>query len=436
METETCYSGFVPLITNWGLSIETITIIILLLISAIISGTEVAYFSLSKVHIEKLKSTKSKTNNTITYLLKTPEKLLATILIINNIVNIGIIILSKYVSDAIITRTYSTMEPWQIFTIQICGITALLLLFGEILPKIFASYFPIKFSKFMAFPMLVLTKTFHIMSKPLVNSTSIFKKKFVRVRHNISIDELSDALSLTKPHLSNNKIMLEGIVKFGQIEASEIMKPRVDITAIDIKYNYTQLLSVIIETEYSRIPIYHKTLDNIKGILYVKDLLRYVHETENFAWQKLLRKPYFIPETKKIEDLLCEFQRDKIHMAIVVDEYGGTAGIVTMEDVIEQILGEISDEYDTDEEKTFLKIDNKNYIFEGKTLINDFCKITKIDDDYFEKDRGDADTLAGLILEIKGEMPKQGLEIEYEDLLFTIEAVDKRRIKQIRVKIK
>lgn len=439
LETEPYQTGFFSDISfditfhpmSITVAADLLVMVMLLVMSALISGSEVAFFSLSPAKIDRLKQSNSKTHKLILDLLDYPEKLLATILIANNLVNVGIVILSTFVTESLLD--FSRASKGVELGFQIGVVTFLLLIFGEILPKVYATHFSLKFSNFMALPLFVLTRLFNFISRPLVNSSAIFKKKFIKDRQRLSIDDLSDALDLTGNQINEDKEILEGIVKFGNIEAKEIMKPRVDVVAVDIKYKFSKLISIIIDSEYSRIPVFYKTFDNIKGILYVKDLLRHINEDNNFAWQTLLRKPYIIPETKKINDLLSEFQQNKIHMAIVVDEYGGTSGIVTLEDVIEEILGEISDEYDTEDELSYTKLDEKTYLFEGKTLINDFCKIVGIEDAFFEEERGDADTLAGFILEQTGEIPTKGKAVLYNNITFKVEAVDKRRIKQIKV---
>jgi gliding motility-associated protein GldE len=268
----------------------------------------------------------------------------------------------------------------------------------------------------------------------MINTTSVIAKKLAKIKQNITIDDLSQALNLTTHQITEDENILKGIVKFGNIDAKEIMKSRVDVVAIEINTNFKELLAIIIDSGHSRIPVYEETFDNVKGVLYIKDLLPHIDEKEDFKWQSLIRPPYFVPENKKINDLLKEFQTNKIHMAIVIDEYGGTNGIVTLEDILEEIVGEITDESDEDE-VIYSQINENTYLFEGKTLLNDFFKIVDIDDDFFEDVKGDADTIAGIILEITGEIPQKNKTIPFKNLTFTIESVDKRRIKQVKVTI-
>ncbi len=418
---------------SYGVIIGFIIMILLLIASAFISGSEVAFFYLTPSNINILKEKVSRTNNLILKLLNTPERLLATILIANNFVNVGIIILSTFVTISFVDFSYS---PAIRFVLQVIIITFLILLFGEIIPKIYATQYAMRFASFMAYPLFFLEKIFRPISFFLIYSTKIVNKKFSQAKQNISIDDLSQALDLTSDEIKEDKKILKGIVKFGNTNVKEIMKSRVDIVAIDIKTtpNLSGLLPVIIESGYSRIPVYSENFDNIKGILYIKDLLSHIHKDDSFRWESLIRAPYFVPETKKINDLLEEFQSKKIHMAVVIDEYGGTSGIVTLEDILEEIVGEINDEFD-DKQVKYSKLDDKNYIFEGKTLLNDFYKIIQSDDNIFDDIKGDSDTLAGLILEIKGEIPKIYENIISKNFVFKIESVDKRRIRRIRITI-
>jgi gliding motility-associated protein GldE len=326
-------------------------------------------------------------------------------------------------------------EPrWLEFLIQVVIVTFIILLFGEIMPKLYASLSPVRFALLMAYPLVFCRKIFHPLSSFLILSTSLVRKRLARKKHNISMEQLSDALDLASKDISDEKNILEGIVKFGNIEVTGIMKARIDVTAVEIQTRFSELIRIIIESGYSRIPVYSNSFDNIKGILYIKDLLPHLYKPDSFKWQSLIRPPYFVPENKKIDDLLREFQTKKIHMAVVVDEYGGTSGIITLEDILEEIVGEITDEADEDD-ITYRQIDNKTFIFEGKISLNDFYKITDLPDNFFDPVRGDADTLAGLILEIKGEFPKTGDKIKYNNLHFSIESVDRRRIRQIKMEI-
>ena len=359
---------------------DVIFIIILLLLlfsSAVISGSEVAYFSLSPGQLEEIRQ---KGYEKVYHLHRKPEKLLATILISNNFVNVAIVILSSYLVDSLFDFSGNSLLG---FVIQVIVVTFIILLFGEIIPKLYANRSPIKMAIFMASPLTVLSYLFRPLSALLINSTSIISKKVAK-KDSISIDQLSKALELTKDsEINEEKDILEGIVRFSNIYAIDIIQPRINIIAIDEEDSFKHIRELIIEHGYSRLPVYKDNLDTIVGILYIKDLLAHLQEDDHFQWQSLIRPAYFVPETKKINDLLEEFQTKKVHLAIVVDEYGGTSGIVTMEDILEEIVGEINDETD-EKEKTYIKIKNNAYIFEGHTLLNDFEKIADIKDDYFK----------------------------------------------------
>lgn len=417
---------------NIGNLIGLFIVLLLLISSALISGSEVAFFSLSPSNRQKLIDEKSGKGIKVITLLNKPEKLLATILIANNFVNVGIVILSTFLTDSMLVFT-DINAAW-IFVIKVIMVTFLLLLFGEIIPKVYAAQFTKKFSLFMAYPVYWLTRFFSPISTLLINSTSFVNRRLAKKKPEISMRDLSSALELTSNQIKDNKKILEGIVSYGTTDASEIMKPRVDIVAFDIYNSFGELIEKIKKHNVSRIPIYAGTFDTIKGVLFVKDLLPHFHK-KVFNWQSLIRPAYFVPESKKINDLLIDFQTKKIHMAIVIDEYGGTSGIVTLEDVLEEIVGEIVDELDYDD-MLYKKIDDNNYIFEGKTLLIDFYKILNLEDNIFDPIRGEADTLAGLILEMKGEIMKIGSTINYKNFIFKIISSDKRRIKQIKVTIK
>jgi len=414
-----------------GVVIAFVGIIALLCVSAMMSGSEVALFSLNPSQKNLLEEKNTGRSRQVLRLLSHPERLLATILITNNFVNIAIVILFTYIFSTVI---HITEAPWLEFLIQVVIVTFIILLFGEILPKLYANLFPVRVSLLMAYPMQFCTKIFYPVSSFLIISTSFVRKKLTKKRQNLSMEQLSDALDLAADDITEEKTILEGIIKFGNIEVRGIMKSRLDVMAIDIHTMFSNLIQLVIDSGYSRIPVFSGSFDNIKGILYIKDLLPHLNKGDNFSWQSLIRPPYYVPENKKIDDLLHEFQTKKIHMAIVVDEYGGTSGIITLEDILEEIVGEISDEADEDD-KIHQQIDNKTFIFDGKISLNDFYKITSIPDDLLDPVKGDADTLAGLILEIKGEFPKAGDKIHYNNLHFSIESVDKRRILQIRVEI-
>ncbi len=409
--------------------------LVLLLCSALISGSEIAFFSLSPAQMEKIKSRKDKVSRIIIKLLGMPKHLLATILIVNNFVNVAIIILSTF----IINRTFDFSSfPIIGFIIEVVVITAIILLIGEIIPKIYANQNALRFSNFMARPVYILMQVFYPLESLLINSTSFIDRRINRKGHDISLSELSDAIEITADENTPEEEtkMLKGIVRFGDIEVSEIMKSRVDVTAVDVDMGFKELIKIIREFGYSRLPAFETNFDNVKGILYIKDLLAHIHQSDEFNWRFLLREAFFVPENKRINDLLHEFQEKKIHLAIVVDEYGGTSGIVTLEDILEEIVGEIVDEFDKDiDEISYSRIDDNNFVFDGKTSLIDFCKIIGIDDDIFEEVRGEADTLAGLILELEGSIPEKGDLIKFQNFSFSIEAVDNRRIKQIKVNI-
>ena len=412
-------------------SIMALVVILLLLVaSALISGSEVAFFSLSPVQHKELEEAQKSSCKTVLELLELPEKLLATILIANNFVNVGIVILSTYTTSKVFDFS---QYPILGFMIEVVVITALLLLFGEIIPKVYANQYALRFARFMARPISILSRVFSPLSMILVNSTSFINKRFQK-KQNLSIDDISHALDITEGQITEDKKILKGIVKFGNIDVKEIMKSRVDVVAVDTETQFKKLLSVIVESGYSRIPVYEENFDQIKGVLYIKDLLPHLKEPDEFQWQKLLRKAYFVPETKKINDLLGEFQTKKNHLAIVVDEYGGTSGIVTLEDILEEIVGEITDELD-DEDIIYEKLDDNTYEFEGKTLLNDFYRVAACEEDVFDELKGDAETLAGLVLEFKGEIPQKNETIKILNFDFTIKAVDNRRIKKIEIKI-
>ena len=418
---------------NFELIIEGLIILVLLLGTAMISASEVGFFSLRPADIEKLNQSKSKNSKLVLKLLENPEKLLANILIANNFLNISIVILSTYISSSLINFPGS---PVLAFVLQVVVVTFVILMVGEIIPKVFATDHNISVAKFMAIQLNVLSKIFYPLTYLLISSTSLVQRRLSSKHHNVSIDDLSDAIEIASASLSDEKTILKGIVKFGNTEVSEIMKPRLDIVAIENDTTFLKLLSVIVDTGYSRIPVYEETLDNIKGVLLTKDFLPYIHEKDGFNWQGLVKPAFFIPETKKIDDLLAEFQKKKNHMAIVIDEYGGTCGLVTMEDILEEVIGEISDESDVDEELLYRQLSANVYLFEAKILLNDFYKVTGIEDTVFDDVKGEYETLAGLILELKGAIPEKNDKIEVKNFTFIIESVDKRRIKQVKLIIK
>ncbi|WP_439181794.1 gliding motility-associated protein GldE [Carboxylicivirga taeanensis] len=417
-------------------SISTLIAIIinlfLLLLSALISGSEVAYFSLEPADLQFLKENETKKNKQVLKHLKNKETLLATILISNNFVNVAIVILTSFLVASIVNLGQDALIK---FVFEVVFITGLILFFGEILPKVYASQYPRKFAAVMAYPLMVLTRLLSPLSAILTKSTNIVNRRIAKKVGSLSMDDISQALELTGNDISEEKDILEGIVKFGNIDVAEIMTARVDVIDVEIKSNYNKVLQVIIDSGYSRIPVYDETPDNVKGILYVKDLLAHLDEVADFEWQSLIRKAYYVPENKMINDLLEEFQAEKIHMAIVVDEYGGTMGIVTLEDILEEIVGDISDELD-DDEAFYTRMPDGSLVFEAKVFLNDFHKITNTDEELFAKVRGDAETLAGLILELKGQIPQKNDVIKYNDCVFTIVAADNRRIKKVKFEIK
>jgi gliding motility-associated protein GldE len=355
---------------------------------------------------------------------------LATILVSNNFLNVGIVILSTYLINKTVDFSGSVVLG---FIIEVILITFILLLFGEILPKIYAGNFSLSFAEFMSKPLWVCTKVFSPLTFLLIHSTSFVKKRVISHNNNLSINDISQALELTsKEELSDDKGILEGIVKFGSTSVYQIMTPRIDVIAIENDYTTDKIISLINESGYSRIPVFNDTFDKIDGILYIKDLLPHFHELDTFNWQSLLRPPYYVPENKKIDDLLKEFQKEKVHMAIVVDEYGGTSGIVTLEDILEEIVGDITDEFD-DDDLLFSQVNENTYLFDGKTQLNDFYRICDLEDDFFNEVKGEADTLAGLLLEMKNNFPKLNEKLVYKNIDFTVESLDKRRIKKIKV---
>lgn len=402
-----------------------IILLLLLLSSALISASEVAFFSLAPAQLEELTQ---KGYDKVISLHKKPDRLLATILISNNFVNVGIVIISAYLVDSLFDFS---SNPVLGFIIQVIVVTFVLLLFGEIMPKLYANRSQTKVAIFMASPLTFLGYLFRPVSWLLIHSTSLISKRIAK-KDSLSMDQLSKALELTKDSdITEEKDILEGIVRFSNIYAIDIIQPRINIIAVSLEDDFEHIRQLIIEHGYSRLPVYNENLDNIVGVLYIKDLLAHLKEDKNFKWQNLIRPAYFVPETKKINDLLEEFQSKKVHLAIVVDEYGGTSGIVTMEDILEEIVGEINDETD-EQEHTYIKIKNNAFIFEGHTLLNDFEKIIGADSDSFKEIEGEADTLAGLILEIKGELPKKNDIITYREHKFTVLDVDNRRIKKIK----
>lgn len=402
---------------------------IALLISGFISGSEIAYFSLTPSQLEELDD--SPKGETIRRFLASPERLLATILIANNLVNVTIVILCNYALGPIFESLGEVLS----FVLQTVILTFLILLFGEILPKLYSNSNSLKWAKFATGGISFAIKIFYPLSSILEKSSVIVKRVVTKKAVNISTDDLSRALEITDVNTDDDKEMLQGILKFGDTTASEIMTPRVDITDLDINLTFEQVMEIVISSGYSRLPVYEGSQDNIKGVLHSRDLLPYVgQKTDEFKWQTLIRDTYFVPESRMIDDLLEDFRHRKIHMAVVVDEFGGTQGIVTLEDVLEEIVGDINDEYDT-EEKTYRRLPDDSYIFEGKTLLNDFFRVTELNEEDYAEVTEDAETLAGMLLAIKGDFPKEKEPLVYGNCRFLILDIEHHRIASVRVKV-
>lgn len=415
-----------------GILAAIIVVFILLISSALISGSEVAYFSLKATDISEMREQNSRSTKLALQHLEKPEQLLATILIANNFVNVGIVILSSYIAGELVVINQPRVIK---FLFEVILITSVILFFGEIMPKVYAGHHSKKIASLLAYPLLLSMKFFKPLSTIMVRTTNIVNQRLIKKKRNISLDEISHALDLTGDELKDGKDILKGIVTFGNINVEDVMTSRVDVVDLDIESELSKVISVIVESGYSRIPVFGDGPDDVKGILYVKDLLPHLGKDQTFKWQELIRPAYYVPETKRINDLLQEFKMHKIHMAIVVDEYGGTAGIATLEDILEEIVGEISDEMDEDEANFYIQPDG-SYVFEGKTLLKDFYKVTNIEEELFSKISGDAETLAGLLLEIKGEIPPKHDIIETGQFIFTILSADNRRIKKIKFALK
>ena len=425
-------SLFLQYILDTNLVFGFVAIFTLLFCSALVSGAEVALFSLSQKDIDDTLQHHPSKGKIISKLLEKPKKLLATLLVANNFINIGVVILFSYVGHDIFSGITS---PVLKFIIEVILVTFLILLFGEVLPKVYASRNNIKFAKLIAYPVAGLDKLLSPISLPMRKVTIYLHNKLGKQKTNFSVDQLSQALELTDTDETSTEEqkILEGIVTFGNTDTKQVMSPRMDIFALEIDESFKTIYSKIVEKGYSRIPVYRDNIDHIEGVLFVKDLLRHI-DKEEFDWKTLIREPFFVPENKKIDNLLKDFQSMKSHLAIVVDEYGGTSGLVSLEDIIEEIVGDISDEFDGNN-VNYSKIDDKNYLFEGKINLKDFYRVTDVDEDLFEIKKGEAETLAGFILEVLGNFPKKDQKIEFENCTFSIEAVDKKRVKQIKVTI-
>ena len=425
-------SLFLQYILDTNLVFGFVAIFTLLFCSALVSGAEVALFSLSQKDIDDTLQHHPSKGKIISELLEKPKKLLATLLVANNFINIGVVILFSYVGHDIFSGITS---PVLKFIIEVILVTFLILLFGEVLPKVYASRNNIKFAKLIAYPVAGLDKLLSPISLPMRKVTIYLHNKLGKQKTNFSVDQLSQALELTDTDETSTEEqkILEGIVTFGNTDTKQVMSPRMDIFALEIDESFKTIYSKIVEKGYSRIPVYRDNIDHIEGVLFVKDLLRHI-DKEEFDWKTLIREPFFVPENKKIDNLLKDFQSMKSHLAIVVDEYGGTSGLVSLEDIIEEIVGDISDEFDGNN-VNYSKIDDKNYLFEGKINLKDFYRVTDVDEDLFEIKKGEAETLAGFILEVLGNFPKKDQKIALENCIFTIESVDKKRVKQIKVTI-
>ena len=416
-----------------GVIIASLLAVVLLGLSAFASGSEIAFFSLSPSDLNDMDPEKNSKDSCIEELRMDSERTLATILVTNNFVNVTIIMLCNYVFSSIIDfgKAY-----WLQFLCITVLLTFLLLLFGEIMPKVFARQKPLSFCRSAVGGIMFARRLFWPIETILLKSGALTEHLFRKGNHVLSVDELGQALELTdKNEIKDEKSMLQGIIRFGDETVKEIMTSRKDVVDIDIKSSFSSVIKCIVENNYSRIPIYQDNFDNIRGILYIKDLLLHIGKPDNFRWQSLIRPPYFVPETKKVDDLLREFQSNRVHIAIVVDEFGGTSGIVTLEDILEEIVGEIHDEYD-DDEKTYRRLNNNTYIFDGKTLLSDFNRILNLPDDKFSDIEGEADTLAGLVLEMKGDFPKVHEKFEYDNFIFEVLEISERRISSVKVTIR
>jgi len=415
---------------EWDSVIAVISIIILLVFSALISGAEVAFFSLSSYDFDE--NTKHKNTLRVKSLLEQPQKLLATILVSNSFINIFTVLLfASFTEELFENIEYEMLR----LILKVLLITFLILLFGEVIPKIFARRNAVKFAEFISVPIKQLMMLLTPVTYPLINLTAIIEKRLSKKQSNLSVEKLSKALELTSESATTKEEqkILEGIITFGNTETSQVMKPRMDIVAFSENSTFKEIIEQIKENGFSRNPVYSESIDNIIGVLYAKDVLPFLNEND-YDWKLLLRKPFFVPENKKLDDLLLEFQEKKIHFAVVVDEYGGTSGIITLEDIIEEIVGDITDEFD-DEDQFFTKIDQYNYLFDGKTTLKDFSKILDIDEEIFEETRGESETIAGFILELTGRFLRKNEIVSFMNLQFKVETLDKKRIKQVKVTI-
>lgn len=414
-----------------GVVIAAVLAAMLLIVSGFASGSEIAFFSLSPKDVSELDPEKNSADRSIQMLREDSERTLATILITNNFINVTIIMLCNYVISSLVKFA----EPWVEFVFITVLLTFLLLLFGEIMPKVYSRQNPLQFCRRVVGGILFLRKLFWPIENVLLGSGMLAEKVVQKEKRQLSVDDLEQALELTdKEELKEEERMLQGIIRFGDETAKEVMTPRNDMVGLEIHTPYADVLKCIVENNYSRIPVFQDNDDNIRGVLYIKDLLPHLTKPNNFRWQTLMRSPYFVPETKKIDDLLREFQENKMHIAIVVDEFGGTSGLVTLEDIVEEIVGEINDEYD-EEENTYTKLNYNTFVFEGKTLLTDLCRILRVEDDEFSDIEGEADTLAGLLLELKGDFPSMHEKMDYRNYTFEVMGLDERRISRVKITV-
>ncbi|MBK9196351.1 MAG: gliding motility-associated protein GldE [Flavobacteriales bacterium] len=430
------YLTSLPLLAIDGTTIASlVAIVVLLVCSALISASEVALFALSPTQLRDLRERGGVSGQRVLDLLERPRRLLATILISNNFVNIGIVILSTVAIDGLFDL--QRLPEYLVFIIQVISVTALLLLLGEVMPKVYASMHAMAVAQMMSGPLVGLRWFWSPVNEVLVRSTQFIEKRYKkRSGGNIGVDELGAALELTKDAstTTEEQRILKGIVKFGNIETRQVMRPRTDVIAFDKELTFVELMQNIIESGFSRVPVFEETLDRIVGVLHIKDVLPHMDNAE-FVWQTLMRTPYFVPENMKLDDLLTEFQRKRVHLAIVVDEYGGTSGIITLEDVIEEIVGDITDEFD-DEDLIYSKLDDRTYVFEGKASLTDVYRVLNIDGKVFEENKGSSETLGGFILELTGRIPRKGERVDLRNYTFTVESADNKRVRRVKVYMK
>jgi putative hemolysin len=411
--------------------INGLILVLLLIGSALASGSEVAFFSLTNDEIASLQDSENKRGRQVADLLANPKKLLSTILILNNLINIGIVTLTTFVSWSLFGMNATGII---VILVQTVGITFAIVFFGEIVPKVYANQSRIPFALTLAPILGLFSSILQPVSWFLMAFSNLVEKRVELKGYSLSVDELHQALELTTEDTPNEeKDILRGIVNFGTLSVKQVMRSRMDITAVDVEMDFHELMDKINKSGYSRIPVFEETIDNIMGVLYIKDLLPFIERDEDFAWKDLIRKSFFVPETKKVDVLLKDFQKMRVHMAIVVDEYGGTSGLVTLEDLIEEIIGEINDEFDDTNDIFFQELDNDTFVFEGKVSLNDFCKKLELDSQIFEEVKGESESLGGLLLELNSKLPKNGTKIKYGDFEFTVLAVDSRKIKKVKV---